>query len=210
MSLISFSTLVLIWSRISLILAMLWPLGSSNSQSSVSVKVAGQAFSAPHPMVITLSAWSSISTVSFLGWLLLISKPASFVICTTFGSIILAGLVPAEVALAFPWARWLKRASAIWLRPELPTQTNRIFFILKTSQMTLLVFSPDLLFISFQALSDFALNQFCKGFVFISNWPDLRYGDNMFSISSHNIDEEGDWSRIIFRSDIGIIRVIKL
>jgi hypothetical protein len=40
-----------------------------------------------------------------------------------------AGRVPADMAREPP-QEWLKRASAIWLRPLLPTQTNRTRFIL--------------------------------------------------------------------------------
>ena len=36
-----------------------------------------------------------------------------------------AGRVPADMATRPPAEKWLKKASAIWLRPLLPTQTNR-------------------------------------------------------------------------------------
>jgi hypothetical protein len=46
-----------------------------------------------------------------------------------------AGLVPAEIATALLLAILLKKASAIWLRPELCTQTNSTFFIAKSKAL---------------------------------------------------------------------------
>jgi len=60
-------------------------------------------------------------------WLLISDVHACFPHCSYHRRLTCgAGLVPAEIA---PFAIWLKKTSAIWLRPELWTQTNNILFI---------------------------------------------------------------------------------
>ena len=54
----------------------------------------------------------------------------SFITWTTSGFTFSEGMVPAEANSTQPSARCLLKASAIWLRPELCTQTNRTRFIL--------------------------------------------------------------------------------
>ena len=66
----------------------------------------------PHPVVIIRSALSVILIDRGFGFFLLISVSASFITLIATDSIASAGLVPAEMACALPWARLLKNVSA--------------------------------------------------------------------------------------------------
>jgi len=98
------------------------PVFSRNKASGASL-----LYAAAH--VMTRSAFSSISAVRSFGFLSPLSIPISCMAATTAELTWDAGWVPAEMATAVSCAIWSKKASAIWLRPELCMQTKSTFFI---------------------------------------------------------------------------------
>jgi hypothetical protein len=128
-SFISFITLFLMSSLIRLTSSIGCPSGSASCQSSMETKTAGHTFSALQPIVKTRSASSIICGVNNFGTLRLTSRPTSRIASTTVGLILEAGCVPAEEAEALSPAMLLKKASAIWLRPELWTHTKSTRFL---------------------------------------------------------------------------------
>jgi hypothetical protein len=117
-----------IWSRICRTSSRLLPAGSGTSQSSTMVGTYGQV--APHARVTAQSACSCISTSSRFGRWAARSIPISRIASTTSGHTpSRRGSWPADSARTSAGAWRLNSASAIWERPALWVQTNRIFFI---------------------------------------------------------------------------------
>ena len=105
-----------------------FPFGSARFQSMSFFRIFArtgreQTSSTEHPIVTTRSASSITSFVSIFGLFCEMSISSSLIARTTVGLTFGAGTVPALDAIR-PYFR--AKASAIWLRPAFPTQTNKI------------------------------------------------------------------------------------